>query len=103
MRLFLIRFLSALCLSTLLLGCATVSETGRSQLMLVSPEQEMQLGLSSFEQMKQELKVSQDPQVNAMIQRVGQRIAAVADLPNAQWEFVAFESDEPNAFCLPET
>jgi predicted Zn-dependent protease len=32
---------------------------------------------------------------------VGQRISAVADLPNAQWEFVLFESREANAFCLP--
>jgi len=101
MRLLLIRFLSILCLSSFLVGCTTVSETGRRQLMLVSASEEMQLGLTSFEQMKKELKVSQDPQINAMIQRVGQRIAAVADLPDAQWEFVAFESDEPNAFCLP--
>lgn len=101
MKSFLIRFFSAIGLATLLVGCATVDETGRKQLMLVSGEQEMQLGLTSFQQMKSELKVSNDPQVNAMLQRVGQRIAAVADLPNAQWEFVAFESPEPNAFCLP--
>ena len=36
-----------------------------------------------------------------MVQRVGQRIAAVADLPKAQWEFVLFENSEANAFCLP--
>jgi len=36
-----------------------------------------------------------------MLQRVGQRIAAVAQLPNAQWEFVLFESPEANAWCLP--
>ena len=29
------------------------------------------------------------------------RIAAVATLPGAQWEFVVFESKEANAFCLP--
>ena len=28
-------------------------------------------------------------------------MAAVAPLPNAQWEFVVFESKEANAFCLP--
>ena len=38
-----------------------------------------------------------------MVQRVGKRIAEVAgkDMPNAQWEFVVFESKEANAFCLP--
>jgi predicted Zn-dependent protease len=36
-----------------------------------------------------------------MVTRVGKRIAAVAQLPNAKWEFVVFESPEANAFCLP--
>ncbi len=101
MKQFIFRTLTTLGLAGVLVGCATVDETGRKQLMLVSNEQEMQLGLTSFQEMKKELKVSQDPKINAMLQRVGQKIAAVADLPNAQWEFVAFESPEPNAFCLP--
>ncbi len=82
-------------------GCATVPETGRKQFNLISAQQEMQLGYSAFEQMKQEVPVSRDPEANALVNRVGQRISAVADLPNAQWEFVVFESEEANAFCLP--
>jgi metalloendopeptidase OMA1, mitochondrial len=35
------------------------------------------------------------------LQRVGTRIARVAKLPNARWEFVLFESNDPNAFALP--
>ncbi|MBI4659371.1 MAG: M48 family metallopeptidase [Verrucomicrobia bacterium] len=84
-------------------GCSTVPITGRQQLNLISPGQEMQLGLSSFEQMKKEVPVSRDAAANALVQRVGQRIAAAAanHLPNAQWEFVVFQSKEANAFCLP--
>jgi len=82
-------------------GCATAPVTGRHQLNLVSAEQETQLGLSSFDKLKKETPISRDPTVNALVQRVGQRIASVADLPNAQWEFVVFESKEANAFCLP--
>jgi len=84
-----------------LAGCTTVSETGRSQFMLMSPQSEMQLGFSEFSKMKQKVPISRDTQTQAMIERVGRRIAAVANLPNAQWEFVLFESKEPNAFCLP--
>ncbi len=91
-----------LLLSLLLLsGCLTVPETGRRQVMLISTSQEMQLGLSAFQQMKKETPVSRDPAVNAMVQRVGRRIAAVAELPGAQWEFVVFDSKQANAFCLP--
>ncbi len=84
-----------------LVGCSTVPETGRQQFNVFSAQEEMQLGLTEFEKMKKEVPVSQDPQANAMVQRVGQRIAAVADLPGAQWEFVVFDSKEANAFCLP--
>lgn len=82
-------------------GCSTVPETGRKQLNMFSSQDEMQLGLTEFEKMKKEVPVSKDAQAIAMVQRVGNRIAAVAQLPDAQWEFVVFESKEANAFCLP--
>lgn len=85
----------------LLGGCATEPVTGRRQLILLSPAEEMQLGLSEFEKLKQQLPRSKDAAAQALVERVGRRIAAVADLPGAQWEFVLFESKEPNAFCLP--
>ncbi len=83
-------------------GCETVPETGRSQLLLISPDQETQLGLTEFEKLKSSTPVSEDAELNAMLQRVGQRVAAVAPLPNARWEFVLFDDpNTANAFCLP--
>lgn len=82
-------------------GCITNPETGRRQLLLVSESEITALGLSSFEQMKKETPISKDPAANALVQRVGKRIASVVDLPGAQWEFVVFDSKEANAFCLP--
>ena len=82
-------------------GCTTVPETGRHQFNFMSAGQEMQLGLSEFDKMKKEVPVSKDAAANALLQRVGRRIAAVAPLEGAQWEFVVFESKEANAFCLP--
>ncbi|MFT4590419.1 MAG: putative Zn-dependent protease [Candidatus Binatia bacterium] len=84
-----------------LTGCYTVPETGRRDLMLYSPEAEMKMGFSEFDRMKSESKINKDPKINAMVTSVGKRIAAVAELPNAQWEFVVFENPSPNAFCLP--
>ena len=82
-------------------GCQTVPVTGRSQLALVPEGQMTELGLSTFQQLKKDTPISHDPEANAMLERVGKRIAAVADLPNAKWEFVLFDSPEANAFCLP--
>lgn len=84
-------------------GCTTVPVTGRSQLNILPQAQEMQLGFSEFEKMKKQVPVSKDAQARALVEKVGRRIARVAgpDMPDAQWEFVVFESKEANAFCLP--
>jgi metalloendopeptidase OMA1, mitochondrial len=82
-------------------GCTTVPETGRRQINFMSPGDEMKLGFSEFDKMKQSVPISKDPAANALLQKVGKRVAAVAPLPNAQWEFVVFDSKEANAFCLP--
>jgi predicted Zn-dependent protease len=97
----LVQCLTASLALVLLSGCTTVPETGRSQLNLFSTDQEVQLGLSAFTETKNKTPINKNPAVNAQVQRVGQRIAAVAQLPGAQWEFVVFENKEPNAFCLP--
>lgn len=84
-------------------GCTTVSETGRRQFNVLSPQQELQMGIQSFEKMKEEVPISDDPEANKLMKKVGKRIAKVADpeIPNAEWEFVVFESEDPNAFALP--
>lgn len=88
-------------LALLLSGCVTEPETGRKQLLLIGSGEELQLGLQAFEQLKRTTPQSADAASNALLQRVGKRIAAVAELPGAQWEFVLFQSPEVNAFCLP--
>ncbi len=68
-------------------GCVTEPVTGRKQFMVTGASQEVALGLSAFDSLKKETPISKN--------------AAVADLPNAQWEFVLFDSPQANAFCLP--
>ena len=84
-------------------SCTTVPVTGRHELNFISADQEMALGLSSFDQVKKDTPISHDPALNDQVERVAKRIATVAgkDLPAAQWEFVVFNSSEANAFCLP--
>ena len=98
--LFLNRLLWAGVLFAGFVGCVT-NEAGRKQLMLVSQQEEMQLGLNSFQQMKTNTPISSDRAANEMVRRVGDRIKSVVNLSGAQWEFVVFDSKEANAFCLP--
>tara|TARA_Y100000588_G_scaffold173438_1_gene187278 strand:+ start:38374 stop:39252 length:879 start_codon:yes stop_codon:yes gene_type:complete len=97
------RLRQALILAVLAMAsaCAVVPGTGRMQLNIISPAEEQRLGRQGFAAIRQQMPVSQDENATAMVQRVGQRIADVADLPKAEWEFVLFQNPEPNAFCLP--
>jgi metalloendopeptidase OMA1, mitochondrial len=97
------RALTAVAVSAALaLACATVPETGRRQLSLVGSDEVLQLSLAEFDKLKKETPISKDAAQTALVKRVGERIAAVASLPNAQWEFVLFDNaDQLNAFCLP--
>jgi metalloendopeptidase OMA1, mitochondrial len=91
-----------LMLAVVLSACYTNPLTKRKQLMLITPQEEASLGLTSFNQIKSETPISTDASQNALVQRVGQRISSVVDLAYAQWEFVMFREDQTlNAFCLP--
>ena len=82
-------------------ACQTVPVTGRQQLIFLSASEETQMGLSAYREILKKEKLSQDPAVNAMVKRVGERIAAVSDRPDFQWEFRVIEKDQANAFALP--
>ncbi len=84
-----------------LLSCASVPYTERKQFMMVSEGDETNLGEAAFEQIKASSRLSFDPEKNALIRRVGGRIAAAVDKPDYQWEFVLIEEDTINAFALP--
>lgn len=68
-----------------------------------TPAQEVQLGLTAFEQAKSERGLSTDAEKTRIVVEAGRRISEVVgdELPGAQWEFVLLKGDEVNAFCLP--
>jgi predicted Zn-dependent protease len=87
--------------SLALSACATAPYTGRRQLMLTSEGQENTLGYQAFSQIRGQYRPARDPQTNEMVNRVGRRIAEAANRPDFKWEFVVFQDETPNAFCLP--
>jgi predicted Zn-dependent protease len=59
------------------------------------------LAAQAWAETKAQTPISQDARANARLQSVGSKIASVAQVPGAQWEFVVFDSPEKNAFVLP--
>lgn len=100
-----VRTLGAVCAAATLVtaaSCATVQQTGRRQLLLVTESQEMSLGAQEYQAILKESKLSTDREKIALVQRVGERIARVAKQPDFKWEFRLIDDDSvANAFCLP--
>jgi predicted Zn-dependent protease len=89
-------------LLVVLVACARAPYTNRSQLILIDSQQEMALGTQAFRQVVSRSRIDQDAKVNAAVDDVGRRLAAVAKRPDFRWNFVVFDDDKQvNAFCLP--
>jgi predicted Zn-dependent protease len=92
-------------------GCETNPYTGRSQLLMTSVSQEMQMGAQAYDQVKSDPKMrpSQDPREIEPVKRVAARIVEAAkrskyaEMANQfQWEVTVIKDDKtPNAFALP--
>lgn len=93
---------SLLVLAAGLAACRTTPYTHRRQLDLVPEGEEVQLGLTSYQQALSQAKLSTDAQAVAMVRRVGERLAKAADKPDYKWEFNLIDDPKTvNAWCLP--
>ena len=94
-----------------LVACATNPYTERSQLLLVSESQEMQLGAQAYEQVLHDpkVKISHDPREVEPVKRVAARIIEAAKhskyaetAKQFDWEVSVIKDDKTmNAFALP--
>ncbi len=96
-----IKFFLMLPLCLWIAGCVSTPVSNRSALILVPFSQEVSLGQQSYQAILSKEKESTDQKMSAIVRRVGERIAAVSDLPRLKWESRLIESDQYNAFALP--
>ena len=82
-------------------ACATNPATGQRQLILMSEQQEIQLGRESDQEVRQQMGVYKDPELQRYVTDVGQRLARASHRPNLPWTFTIVDSSAVNAFALP--
>lgn len=95
--------LVACLISTLLAAaaCSTNPATGKSQLALVSEEQEIAMGREADQEIQQQLGLYPDEKLQAYVNGVGQKLAAASERPNLPWTFRVVDDPIVNAFALP--
>jgi metalloendopeptidase OMA1, mitochondrial len=106
-------WLLGMCLAVVLAGggCQTNPITGRSQLLVTSVSEDMQLGSQAYQQVLADPKIqkSTDPRETAPVQRVAARVIAAAKqskyaamAQQFQWEVTVIKNDKiANASALP--
>lgn len=93
---------SALAAGGLLTGCAVNPVTGRSQLMLVSEDQEIQLDRqNSPYQFSSDYGALQDAALNRYIQQTGMQLAAHTHRPQMPYSFRGVNATYVNAYAFP--
>ena len=89
------------CVSALAAACATNPVTGHKQVSLLSEAEEEALGAQEDANVRREMGVYNDRQLENYISDVGMRLAAKSHRPNLRWSFTIVDSPAINAFALP--
>ncbi len=94
--------LSSMTVAGLASGCATNPVTGRSQLMLVSEDQEIQIDKqNSPYQFSADYGTAQDKRLNDYIDRTGKKIAAQTHRTHMPYNFHVVNAIYVNAYAFP--
>lgn len=82
-------------------GCAINPVTGKRELSLVSPQQELAIGSEGYKAVAAEYGLYADPALQAYVDEVGQKVAKVSHMPTLAWHFTVLDDPVVNAFAMP--
>ncbi|WP_263143853.1 M48 family metalloprotease [Pseudomonas sp. RIT-PI-AD] len=84
-----------------LAGCAVNPVTGRSDFVMMSEQQELELGRRYSQEVVKQSPPYADEALQAYVQQVGERVARYGHRSNLAYHFSVVDSAEINAFALP--
>src|SRR5258708_37781369 len=90
-----------MCVLVVWYACATNPATGKRELSLRSEEQELQIGRDQDAQIRREMGVYADRDLQQYVSSVGLKLAQVSERPNLPWHFTVVDVPAINAFALP--
>ncbi len=84
-----------------LAACATNPVSGSSEFTLMSEAQEIKLGQQLDAEVRREMGLYDDAELQRYVEQVGQRLAAQSHRPHLPWHFAIVDQPAVNAFALP--
>ncbi|MCH8845443.1 MAG: M48 family metalloprotease [Proteobacteria bacterium] len=82
-------------------GCAVNPVTGKQDLVLMSEQSEIALGRKTNKEVLQQYIVYDNPELQAYVNEVGQKLAMNSHRNNLIYRFTVLDSKDVNAFALP--
>jgi predicted Zn-dependent protease len=82
-------------------ACATNPVTGRREFTLMSEAQEIAIGRESDPQIRAEMGVYNDPELQKYVSDLGLRLAKSSERPDLPWQFTVVDQPAINAFAVP--
>ena len=82
-------------------ACATNPATGKKEISLMSESQEIALGQQMDAEVRREMGVYDDPELQRYVESVGMKLARASQRPELPWHFTVVDEPAVNAFALP--
>ncbi|MWV15302.1 M48 family metalloprotease [Pseudomonas sp. L-22-4S-12] len=84
-----------------LVGCAVNPATGRTDFVMMSERQEIELGQRYSQEILKQYPRYPDEKLQTYVQQVGERVARYGHRSQLQYRFTVIDSPDINAFALP--
>jgi predicted Zn-dependent protease len=82
-------------------GCAVNSATGGADFVVGSESSEIETGREMYEKMVADGALYDDPELQAYVDRIGQRLVEHSDRPDLKFTFSVIDAPDINAFATP--
>jgi predicted Zn-dependent protease len=83
------------------IACATNPVTGKKEFSLMSEAQEIDIGRQLDTEVRREMGLYEDAELQRYVSDIGLRLARHSQRPNLPWQFAVVDSPAVNAFALP--
>ncbi|EAQ98684.2 putative Zn-dependent protease [Congregibacter litoralis KT71] len=82
-------------------GCAVNPATGGTSVVLSGASGERETGQEMYDKFLAEGAFYEDPELQAYVEKIGQRLVAQSDMPDREFTFAVIDAPEINAFATP--
>src|SRR5688572_10317873 len=80
-------------------ACATNPVTGKREISFMSEAQEIAMGQQADAEVRREMGVYDDPELQRYVSDIGMKLARLSHRPNLPWQFKVVDHPAVNAFA----